>query len=62
MAFTPLQNATGAPRDLVAARVSDHGLPIGMMSASTVRQDKRLLELPGEPQHARRWQRMQDAS
>lgn len=61
VAFTPLQNATGDPAISLPLGVSHRGLPIGMMFASTVGQEKRLLELAYELEDARPWRRIQDA-
>jgi amidase len=60
VAFTPLQNATGEPAISLPLGVSDHGLPIGMMFASTVGQEARLLKLAYELEQARPWRRIQD--
>jgi amidase len=60
VAFTPLQNATGDPAISLPLGVSDHGLPIGMMFASTVGHEARLLELAYELEAARPWRRIQD--
>ncbi|MBB2772573.1 MULTISPECIES: amidase [Mycolicibacterium] len=62
VAFTPLQNATGDPAISLPLGVSDRGLPIGMMFASTVGREARLLELAYELEQARPWRRIQDAS
>lgn len=60
VAFTPLQNATGDPAMSLPLGVSDRGLPIGMMFASTVGQETRLLELAYELELAHPWRRIQD--
>lgn len=62
VAFTPLQNATGDPAISLPLGQSETGLPIGMMFASTVGQEARLLELAYELEQARPWRRIQDAA
>jgi amidase len=62
VAFTPLQNATGDPAISLPLGESETGLPIGMMFASTVGQEARLLELAYELEQARPWRRLQDAA
>ncbi|MFS0896035.1 amidase [Mycolicibacterium litorale] len=62
VAFTPLQNATGDPALSLPLAESEDGLPIGMMFASTVGQEARLLELAYELEQARPWRRLQDAA
>jgi amidase len=59
VAFTPLQNATGDPAISLPLAQSATGLPIGMMLASTVGQEARLLELAYELEEARPWPRIQ---
>ncbi len=61
VAFTPLQNATGDPAISLPLGESGTGLPIGMMFASTVGQEARLLELAYELEQARPWRRLQEA-
>ncbi|MGE2712456.1 amidase [Mycolicibacterium litorale] len=60
VAFTPLQNATGDPAISLPLGESEDGLPIGMMFASTVGQESRLLELAYELEQAQPWRRIQD--
>ncbi|BBY16666.1 amidase [Mycolicibacterium litorale] len=62
VAFTPLQNATGDPAISLPLGESDSGLPIGIMFASTVGQEARLLELAYELEEARPRRRLQDAA
>jgi amidase len=59
VAFTPLQNATGDPAISLPLAQSATGLPIGMMLASTIGQEARLLELAYELEEARPWPRIQ---
>ncbi|WP_102143521.1 amidase [Mycobacterium hubeiense] len=59
VAFTPLQNATGEPAISLPLAQSASGLPVGMMFASTVGQEVRLLELAYELEAARPWPRIQ---
>jgi amidase len=59
VAFTPLQNATGDPAISLPLAQSTTGLPIGIMLASTVGQEARLLELAYELEEARPWPRIQ---
>ncbi|WP_319455414.1 MULTISPECIES: amidase [unclassified Mycobacterium] len=51
--FTPLQNATGDPAISLPLALSTDGLPVGMMFATTVGQEARLLELAYELEEAR---------
>ncbi|KUI26846.1 amidase [Mycobacterium sp. GA-2829] len=60
VAFTPLQNATGDPAISLPLGTSERGLPIGVMFASTVGQEARLLELAYEIEAARPWARIND--
>ena len=57
--FTPLQNATGDPAISLPLAQSADGLPVGMMFASTVGQEARLLKLAYELEEARPWARIQ---
>lgn len=61
VAFTPLQNATGDPAISLPLGRSEQGLPIGMMFASTVGHEARLLELAYELEQAQPWPRIRDA-
>jgi amidase len=51
--FTPLQNATGDPAISLPLAQSADGLPVGMMFATTVGWEARLLELAYELEEAR---------
>lgn len=50
--FTPLQNATGDPAVSLPLAQSADGLPVGMMFATTVGREARLLELAYELEEA----------
>jgi len=50
--FTPLQKATGDPAISLPLALSADGLPVGMMFATTVGQEARLLELAYELEEA----------
>jgi amidase len=58
--FTPLQNATGDPAISLPLAQSADGMPVGMMFASTVGHEARLLELAYELEEAKPWRRIQD--
>ena len=58
--FTPLHNATGDPAISLPLAQSSDGLPVGMMFASTVGQEARLLALAYELEAANPWRRIQD--
>jgi amidase len=58
--FTPLQNATGDPAISLPLAQSADGMPVGMMFASTVGHEARLLELAYELEEATPWRRIQD--
>lgn len=60
VAFTPLQNATGEPAISLPLAESASGLPVGMMFAAPVGQERRLLELAYELEEARPFRRIQD--
>ena len=60
--FTPLQNATGEPAISLPLAQSAAGMPVGMMFAAPVGQERRLLELAYELETARPWPRIQDAA
>ncbi|SEH85837.1 amidase [Mycolicibacterium rutilum] len=60
VAFTPLQNATGEPAISLPLAESASGLPVGMMFAAPLGQEKRLLHLAYELEEARPWRRIQD--
>ena len=55
VAFTPLQNITGAPAISLPMGFSKKGLPIGCQFAAAFGQEKRLLELAFEMEEARPW-------
>jgi amidase len=55
VAFTPLQNAAGAPAISLPMGFSRNGLPIGIQFAAAYGQEKRLLELAFELEEARPW-------
>jgi amidase len=57
--FTPLQNATGDPAISLPLAQSATGMPVGMMFASTVGQEARLLELAYELEAAKPWHGIQ---
>ena len=59
VAFTPLQNATGEPAISLPLAESAAGMPVGMMFATAVGQEARLLELAYELEEARPWPRIQ---
>jgi amidase len=57
-AFTPIQNATGAPGlSLPLGRTQD-GVPIGVHFAARVREERTLLELAYQLEAAQPWERM----
>lgn len=62
VAFIPLQNATGDPAITLPLAHTADGLPVGMMLASTIGREARLLELAYELEEARPWPRIQDAA
>jgi amidase len=55
VAFTPLQNAAGAPAISLPMGFSQNGLPIGIQFAAAYGREKRLLELAFELEEARPW-------
>jgi amidase len=55
VAFTPIQNASGAPAISLPMGFSRNGLPIGIQFAAAFGQEKRLLELAFELEQARPW-------
>jgi amidase len=59
VAFTPLQNATGEPAISLPLAESASGLPVGMMFATQLGHEARLLELAYELEEARPWARIQ---
>jgi amidase len=59
LAFTPLQNATGEPAISLPLAESASGLPVGMMFAAPIGQERRLLELAYALEEARPWARIQ---
>lgn len=58
VAFTPLQNATGEPAISLPLAQSADGLPVGMMLAAPMGQERRLLELSFELEAAKPWPRI----
>ena len=55
VAFTPIQNTSGAPAISLPMGFSRNGLPIGIQFAAPYGQEKRLLELAFELEEARPW-------
>lgn len=60
VAFTPLQNVTGDPAISLPVGRSAAGLPIGMMFAAPLGQERILLELAYELEDAQSFPRIQD--
>lgn len=60
VAFTPLQNATGAPAVSLPLATTSTGLPQGMMFGAGAGQEPVLIELAYELEEARPWARIQD--
>jgi amidase len=60
VAFTPLQNVTGDPAISLPLGQSADGLPVGMMFAAPVGQERLLLELAYELEEAQAFPRIQD--
>ncbi|GAB7143290.1 amidase [Mycobacterium riyadhense] len=60
VAFTPLQNVTGEPAISLPLAQSSEGLPVGLMFATGMGHEARLLELAYELEQARPWARIQD--
>jgi amidase len=61
VAFTPWQNATGAPAISLPVATTAAGLPQGMMLAADVGHESLLLELAFELEEARPWPLLRDA-
>jgi amidase len=61
VAFTPLQNATGAPAVSLPLATTAAGLPQGMMLAAGHGREALLLELAYELEEARPWPLLRDA-
>jgi amidase len=59
LAYTPLQNATGEPAISLPLAESASGLPVGMMFATRIGHEARLIELAYELEEARPWARIQ---
>jgi amidase len=59
VAYTPLQNATGEPAISLPLAESASGLPVGMMFATQIGHEARLIELAYELEEARPWARIQ---
>ena len=60
VAFTPLQNVTGDPAISLPLGQSADGLPVGMMFAAPVGQERLLLELAYELEEAQAFPRIQE--
>jgi len=60
VSFTPLHNATGEPAISLPLAESPTGMPVGMMFAAPLGQERRLLELAFELEAARPPVRIQD--
>jgi amidase len=60
VAFTPLQNGTGAPAISLPLATTSEGLPQGMMFGAAAGQEATLVELAYELEEARPWARIQD--
>jgi amidase len=58
VAFTPLQNVTGEPAISLPLAQSASGMPVGMMLAGPIGQERRLLELAYELEAAQPWPRI----
>ena len=61
VAFTPWQNATGAPAVSLPLATTASGLPQGMMLAADTGREDLLLELAYELEEARPWPLLRDA-
>lgn len=61
VAFTPWQNATGAPAVSLPLATTDAGLPQGIMFAADAGREDLLLELAYELEEARPWPLLRDA-
>jgi amidase len=61
VAFTPVQNATGAPAISLPLAMTAGGLPQGMMLAAAPGREALLLELAYELEEARPWPLLRDA-
>jgi len=61
VAYTPLQNATGAPAISLPLATTDAGLPHGMMFAAAQGREALLLELAYELEEANPWPLLRDA-
>ena len=61
VAFTPWQNATGAPAISLPVATTAAGLPQGMMLAADHGHEPLLLELAYELEQARPWPLLRDA-
>ena len=61
VAYTPLQNATGAPAISLPLATTDAGLPHGMMFAAAQGGEALLLELAYELEEASPWPLLRDA-
>ncbi len=61
VAYTPLQNATGAPAISLPLATTESGLPHGMMFAAAQGREALLLELAYELEEAQPWPLLRDA-
>jgi amidase len=61
VAWTPMQNATGAPAVSLPLATTEAGLPQGMMLAAGHGREAMLLELAYELEVARPWPLLRDA-
>ncbi|MDQ2699373.1 MAG: amidase family protein, partial [Actinomycetota bacterium] len=62
VAFTPLNNAAGAPAVSLPLGRTSVGLPVGAHLAADVGDERTLLELAFELEETRPWPRIQDAA
>ena len=61
VAFTPVQNVSGAPAVSIPAAVSSDGLPIGVQLAGVVGDDRTMLELAFDLEEAIGWDHLAPA-
>lgn len=62
VAFTPLNNAAGGPGIALPMGATDDGVPIGIHFSANHGDERTLLELAFEIEHARPWRRIQDTT
>jgi len=55
VAFTPLQNVSGAPAMFLPLGLSSNGLPLGAQFGAALGHERELLELAFEIEEARPW-------